>query len=155
VDEVHVLIHADKFKDGGGIGAVIFLVADVVDHFEESYAILGDAHAGPQVHCEQLCHHLRCDVLHHQVVDLMDFYIPPFLFILGVIIFPLSFSCFDKVGQVGWIGGEIDGKYFELANNKRWERAVELQVGCNVLRDCLNVEVKGRCHLGSPCVVKK
>ncbi len=58
MDEVHVLVHADKVEDGGGIGATIILVADVADCFEERNAVLGGAHSGTRVHCEQLHIHL-------------------------------------------------------------------------------------------------
>ncbi len=126
MDEVHVLVNAGEVEDGGGIGSAIFLVADVADCFEESNAVLGGAHAGPRVHHEQLCLHLRQGVLHHQVVDFLGILVPPFLFIVGVIVFPLPFSFFDKVGSVGRIWGEIDGRCFELANGELGERAINL-----------------------------
>jgi hypothetical protein len=73
---------------------------------------------------------------------------------VGVIVFPLPFICFNKVGQVRWIGEEINGRCFELANGKCCKWAIKLQVVCNVLRDGLNVGVGGGCLLGSSLVVK-
>ncbi len=98
MDVVHVLVHADEVKDGGDIDAAIILVADVENCIEESHAISGSAHAGPRVHCEQLCLHLRCSMLHHQVVHPLGILAPPLLFILGVVVFPLSLRRFEKVG---------------------------------------------------------
>ncbi len=93
-------------------------------------------------------------MLHHQVVDLLGALIPPFLFIMGVVVFPLPFSCFDKVGQAGQIGGQINGRCFELKNGKSCKQAVELQAVCDMLEVDLNVEIECGCHLGSPRVFK-
>ncbi len=154
MDEVHVLVHADKVKDGSGVGATIFLVADVMDCFKESNAVLGGTCAGPRVHREQLHLHLRRGVLHHQVADLLGVLVPPFLFTVGVIVFPLPFSCFDKVGRVGQIGVEINVRCFELAKGEHCKRAIKLQAVCNMLRDGLDVEVEYGHRLGSHRVVK-
>ncbi len=141
MDEVHDLVHVDEVKDGGGISAAIFFVANYANRFEESNPILGGACAGPQVYREQLYLHLRCGVLHHQVVDLFCVLVPPFLFIVGMFVFPLRFRLFDKVGRVGQIGGKTDCRCFELTNGKCCEWAVKLQALWDVLGDGLDVEV--------------
>ncbi len=47
MDDIHILVLADNVKDGGDIGAAIFLVADVMNRFDLSDAFLGGARAGP------------------------------------------------------------------------------------------------------------
>jgi hypothetical protein len=87
VDEVHILVHAIKVKDGGGIGASIILMTDVADCLEESNAVLGGASGGPRVHPGHLCFHLWCGVLHQQVINFLGVITPPFLLIVCMFFF--------------------------------------------------------------------
>ncbi len=72
-------------------------------------------------------------MLHHEVVDLLCIFIPPFLLIMSMVIFPLSFCCLDEVGWICWVVQEGNDWLLELANGQRSERTVELQVVCDRL----------------------
>jgi hypothetical protein len=93
-------------------------------------------------------------VLHHKVVDLLGIFIPGFLLIVGVVIFPLPFCHLDEVGRICRVVQEGNDWLLELANGQRSERTVKLQAVRNLLRDGFDIEIKHGCGLGGPCVVE-
>ncbi len=117
MDNEHVFVYADKVKDGCGVSATVLLVTDNSDCYEERYPVLGGASCCPRVHHEQLCFHLWCGVLHHEVVDFLGIFIPSFLLIVCMVVLPLPFRCFDKVGWIRWVLQEDDGWLLEPANS--------------------------------------
>jgi len=93
-------------------------------------------------------------VLHHEVVDFLCIFVPPFLLVVCVVEAPLPFRCLNKVGRVQRIWREDNGWRFEFSYGERGERAIVLEAVCNVFGDGLDVEVEGGLRLGSPRVVK-
>ncbi len=65
----------------------------------------------------QLRFHFWCGVLHHEVVDFLGVFIPPFLLIVCMVVLPLPFRCFDKVGWIRWVFREDNGWLLEFANS--------------------------------------
>jgi hypothetical protein len=98
--------------------------------------------------------HLLRGVLHHQIVDLLGVLGPPFLLVIGMVVFLLPLCCLNKGGCVGWVVGELNLRFFELADCKRSKGSIVFQVVHEVLRDSFDAQVKGGRHLGSPCDVK-
>jgi hypothetical protein len=104
-------------RNGRDVSTTVLLETDVSDCFEEHYPVLGGASCCPRVHREQLCVHLWCGVLHHEVVDFFGIFISPFLLIMCMVALPLPFCCFDKVGWICWVLWEDNGWLLELANS--------------------------------------
>ncbi len=125
-----------------------------MDCLEKRDSILGGAFFCPWVHCEQFGLRLGCGMLHHEVVDLLSIFVPPFLLIVGMVLLPLPFCHLNKVGRILRVIQESDGWLPELTNRQCCKWAIKLQMVCNMLRDGFEVEIGGGCHFGSPRVVK-
>ena len=93
-------------------------------------------------------------MLHHEVVDFLCIFVPPFLLIVRVVEAPLPFCRLDKVGGVQRTWREDNDWCFEISYGKRGKRAIVLEAVRDVFRDGLNVEVEGGRRLGSPRVVE-
>ncbi len=93
-------------------------------------------------------------MLHHQIVDFLGVLGPPFLLVIGVIVLALPLCCLNEGGCVGWVIGELNGRFFEFANCKRGKWPIIFKAVCEVLGDGLDVEVEGRCRFDSPRVAK-
>ncbi len=93
-------------------------------------------------------------MLHHEVVHLLDIFIPPFLLVLGMVVLPLPFCCLDKVGRILQVIRDSDSWLLELTNHQCCKRAFKLQTVCDVLGDGFEVKIEGRRHRGSPRVVE-
>ncbi len=89
-------------------------------------------------------------MLHHQIVDFLGVLGPPFLLVICMIVFLLPLCCLYEGGCVGWVIGELNRMFFELADCKHSEGSVVFQAVCKVLGDSFNVQVKGGCCFGSP-----
>ena len=61
--------------------------------------------------------HLGHGVLHHEVVDFLGIFVPPFLLVMCMVVLPLPFCCFDKIGWIRWVLWEDDGWLLELTNS--------------------------------------
>ncbi len=117
MDKEHLFVHSDEIQDDLGISAAILLVTGVMDHLEKCNSILGGAYFCPRVYPEQFGLHLGHGMLHHKIVDLLAFFVPPFLLILGVVVLPLPFCCLIKVGRILRVIQESDGWLPELTNS--------------------------------------
>jgi hypothetical protein len=125
-----------------------------VNHFEEGNAVLGGAGSCPLVRHEELGFHLLRGVLHHQIVNFLGVLGPPSLLVISMIVFLLPLHCLDEGGCVRWVIGELNRRFFELADCKRGEGSVVFQAVHEVLGDSFNVQVEGGCRLDSPHDVK-
>jgi hypothetical protein len=93
-------------------------------------------------------------MLHHEVVDFLGIFVPPFLLIVGVVVLPLPFCCLDKVGRILWVirevmVGSLSSQITNAASgpsNFRWV--------CDVLGYGFKDMIGGGRHLGSPRVVE-
>ncbi len=80
---------------------------DVTDHLETRNSILGGTCFRQWVHREQFDLHLGCGRLHHEVVDLLGIFVPPFLLIVGMVVLPLPFRHLNKVGRILRLSGKV------------------------------------------------
>ena len=62
--------------------------------------------------------------------------------------------CLNEGGLVGWVIGELNGRFFEFANCKCGKGPIIFKAVCKRLRDGFNDEVEGGHRFVSPCVVK-
>ena len=92
-------------------------------------------------------------MLHHEVVDFLSIFIPPFLLVVCMVEVSLPFCCFKEVGWVQRVRREDNGWCLEFSHSQLGKWAVKLEAVCGVLGDGLDVEIEGGCCLGSPCVV--